>query len=162
MKRNGILILTILLLASFRTGAQTIDKFFDRYANDERFTYVTVGKGMMNLASSFGSNKEMDKNGKEVLDRLTGIKILTLENSRDEKLMNSVIDELDKVIREGKYETAVRVKDKNETVNIFFRTTGKNQSDMIIVSKERNEMSIIWMNGKMTKEEMSDIFSQNS
>jgi hypothetical protein len=40
-----------------------------------------------------------------------------------------------KVIREGKYETAVRVKDKNETVNIFFRTTGKNQSDMIIVSK---------------------------
>ncbi|HPL77263.1 MAG: hypothetical protein BWZ11_01324 [Bacteroidetes bacterium ADurb.BinA395] len=162
MKKNGVLILTILLLASFRAGAQTIDKFFDRYANDDRFTYVTVGKGMMNLASTFGANKNMDKNQKEVLDRLTGIKILTLENSRDEKLMNSVLDELDKVIRAGKYETAVRVKDKDETVNIFFRTTGKDQSDMIIVSKEKNEMSIIWMNGKMTKEEMSDIFSQNS
>jgi hypothetical protein len=104
----------------------------------------------------------MYNNQKEVLYLLTGIKILTLKNSRDEKLMNSVLDELDKVIRAGKYETAVRVKDKDETVNIFFRTTGKDQSDMIIVSKEKNEMSIIWMNGKMTKEEMSDIFSQNS
>jgi hypothetical protein len=70
--------------------------------------------------------------------------------------------QLDKVIRSGKYETAVRVKDKNETVNIFFRSTGKDHSDMIIVSKQKNEMSIIWMSGKMTKEEMSDIFSQNS
>jgi hypothetical protein len=58
MKRNGILILTILLLASFRTGAQTIENFLIDMPMTNDLLMLPSAKGMMNLASSFGSKKK--------------------------------------------------------------------------------------------------------
>ena len=73
--------------------------------------------------------------------------------------MKSVINELDKVVEKGNFETLINTRDKEERVNIYYRFSGKDDADMLIVTKDKGEFSVIWFNGKMTKEEMMHTFS---
>jgi hypothetical protein len=55
----------------------------------------------------------------------------------------------------------VEASDKGERVHIYYNKGGKDITDMLIVTKEKGELSIIWMTGKMTKDEMMNSFSSN-
>jgi hypothetical protein len=55
----------------------------------------------------------------------------------------------------------VEVRDKGERVNIYYRVTGADNADMLIINKSRREFSCIWIKGKMTREEMMKSFSEN-
>jgi len=138
--------------------AQTLQSLFEKYDEDERFEYVSVGKGMMNMGGLFGGIAKKDK---EMMHKMQKIRILTLEADANSQLMKSVVNDLDKVVDEGNFETAVEVRDKGERVNIYYRVIGDDNADMLIVTKEKNEFSVIWISGKMTKEEMMYSFSMN-
>ncbi|MDD4971634.1 MAG: DUF4252 domain-containing protein [Paludibacter sp.] len=156
MKKIMTLLAVFLLVAA--SQAQTLQSFFDKYGNDERFEYVSVGKGMMNIGHAFGGNK---KDNNEMMSKMKSVKILTLNADANSTLMKSVVSELDQVVEKGNFETAVEARDKGERVHIYYRFTGKDNADMLIVTKEKGEFSLIWITGKMTKEEMMHTFSMN-
>lgn len=138
--------------------AQTLHGLFEKYSNDERFEYVSVGKGMMNMASSLGG---ITNNSKEMMSKMRGIKILTLESNADSPLMKTFERDLHEVIADGEFETAVETRSKGEQVHIYYRVGGNDNADMLIITKEGGELSIIWFSGKMTKAEMMNSFSSN-
>jgi transcriptional regulator of NAD metabolism len=139
--------------------AQTLQGLFSKYADDERFEYVSVGKGIMGMASVLGG---LAKNDKEIMSKMRGIKILTLNSSeKTSMLMRSVEKELKDVLEVGDFETMVEAREKGEKVHIYYRINGKDNADMLIVSKEESELSLIWISGKMTKEEMMKSLSGN-
>ena len=154
MKKIMTLIAVLFMFAAIQ--AQSLQSLFDKYREDDRFDYVSVGKGMMNMASAFGGNA---KNNAEMMSKMKSIKILTLNADAASLLMKSVISELNQVVEKGNFETAVETRDKGERVNIYYRFTGKDNADMLIVTKEKGEFSLIWINGKMTKDEMLHTFS---
>ena len=158
MKKLIILVAALFMIVA-ANQAQTLKSLFDKYADDERFEYVSVGKGMMNLASAFGG---IAKNDKEMMAKMRGIKILTLEANSDSPLMKAVERDLNQVIDDGDFEIAVEARDKGERVHIYYRVSGKDNADMLIVTKEKGELSLIWLTGKMTKEEMMHSFSSNN
>ena len=61
MKKMITIVVTLLLLSA-ATQAQTLQKFYEKYGDDERFQYVSVNKGMMNMASVFGGLAKDEKN----------------------------------------------------------------------------------------------------
>jgi len=111
---------------------------------------------MMNLASSMGG---MGKSEKGLTPKMKTTKILTLKASNDSQLMKSFEKELSSVLEAGKFETAVETRGKGESVHIYYRITGKDHVDQLIVAKTKSELSLIWNSGKMTKEEMMRGFS---
>lgn len=157
MKKILILIAVLFLVAT--THAQTLQSLFEKYSDDERFTFVTVGGGMMNLANVIGRHGHQDKN-KEMVSKMKSIKILTLEEGNT-TLTKTFTLELDKILETSKFETLVEARDKGERVHIYYRLNGKDSADMLIVSKDKNEISLIWISGKMTKDEMLQTFSCN-
>jgi hypothetical protein len=157
MKKILTLVAALFILAA-TNQAQTLQSLFDKYGNDERFEYVSVGAGMMNLASAFGG---MAKNEKQMTSKMRGIKILTLNQSSNTQLMKSVVHDLDQIVEKGNFETAVEARDKGERVHIYYRVTGKDNADMLIITKDQSELSLIWITGKMSKEEMMKSFSSN-
>jgi HSP20 family molecular chaperone IbpA len=158
MKKGFILIVSLFMLTA-AMQAQSLQKFFDKYADDERFQYVSVSKGIMNMASVFGG---MAKNEKEVMSKMQGLKILTLVQNDDSALMTKVLSELNQIVEEGNFESAVEVREKGNRVRILFRVSGSDNADMLIITREKGEFSCIWIKGKMTKEEMMKVFSENS
>lgn len=156
MKKLITIVAVLLIFTAVK--AQTLQSLFEKYGNDERFEYVSVGKGMMNMASAFGG---IGKNDKEMMSKMRGIKILTLNAHSDSPLMKTVERELNQIIEVGNYETAVEARDKGERVHIYYRVSGKDNAEMLIVTKEKGELSLIWMTGKMSKEEMMHSVSCN-
>ena len=157
--KKTIMLFAVLFMLVLATQAQTLQSLFDKYGSDERFEYVSVGKGMMNMASAFGG---IAKNEKQMMSKMKGIKILTLNENSDSPLMKSVVRELDQIIEKGNFETAVETREKGESVRVYYRVTGNDNAEMLTVTKERGELSIIWIVGKMSKDEMMKTFSSSS
>lgn len=153
-----IMMLVVVLFLTATSQAQTLQSLFDKYGDDERFEYVSVGNGMMNLAGVFGG---MAKDEKAIMSKMRSVKILSLDADANSPAMKSVIADLNQVVESGNFETAVEVRDKGERVNIYYRVTGNDNADMLIVSKEKGEFSLIWIRGKMTKAEMMKSFSDD-
>ena len=65
------------------------------------------------------------------------------------------------MLESGKFETAIEARDKGEKVHIYYRLSAKDNADMLIVTRDKSELSLIWINGKMSKEEMLQTFSCN-
>ena len=138
--------------------AQTLQSLFDKYADDERFEYVSLGKGMMNMATAFGG---IGKNDKQIMSKIKGMKILSLQANNDSPILKTLENELKQVLDAENFEIAVEARDKGERVHIYYRISGKDNTDMLIVTREKGEISLIWMTGKMTKDEMIKSFSNN-
>ena len=154
MKKMITIVVTLLLLSA-ATQAQTLQKFYDKYGDDERFQYVSVNKGMMNMASVFGG---MAKDEKNMVGEMQGLKILTLDENADSPFAKAIVKELYQIIEGSNFETAVEVRDKGERVNIFYRVVGADNADMLVVTKDKSEFSCIWIKAKMTKDEISKVF----
>lgn len=145
-----IIILAVLLLtASTGIYAQkTMKAIFDKYADDERFSYVSVGKGAFNMVRSLDVLGDMTLNEKEMIANMTGLKILSLESAKNEKLFNSLISDVKSVTAGDLHETLVEVREKGERTEIF---VAKDKSEMIIISKAKEDLSIIWLQGTPQK-----------
>ena len=156
---NKIITLVVsLFMLTAATQAQTLQKFFNKYGDDERFQYVSVSKGIMNMATVFGG---LAKDEKKMMSKMQGLKILSLEDNSDSQFFKAVLNELNQIIEDGNFETAVEVREKGERVNILYRIVGVDNADLLIITKEKNEFNCIWIKGKMTKEEMINSFSEN-
>ena len=158
MKKIITLVVTILMFAT-ANQAQTLEKLFDKYADDERFEYVSIGGGMMNLAGVLGG---LDKKDKNIVSKMRGLKILTLNANSESTLWRQLDRDLKELLKVGNFESAVEARDKGEKVNIYYRFGVNNKSDMLIVSQEKGEFSLIWISGKMSKEEMMNSFSNTN
>ncbi len=139
-----IVLLCVVLTASVNIYSQkSIKNIFERYAEDDRFTYVSVGKGGMNIAKAFTDMSTMSSEEKKILSKMEGVKILTLD-SNPGKLQELILADIDKIVKNGKFETVAEVRDKGERVNIY---TAVDESEMLIVSKDKEELSLIWIVG---------------
>ena len=153
-----IIFLVLAFFAVTAASGQTLQKFFDKYADDERFQYVSINNGLMNMASVLGG---VAKEEKKMMSKMQNMKILTLEGDSESSFVKSVFNELNTIVENGNFETIVEVREKGERVNIFYRIVGENNADMLIITKEKGEFTCIWIKGKMTREEMMNSISSN-
>ncbi len=153
-----IIFLVLAFFAVTAANGQTLQKFFDKYADDERFQYVSINNGLMNMASVLGG---VAKEEKKMMSKMQNMKILTLEGDTESSFVKSVFNELNAIVENGNFETVVEVREKGERVNIYYRIVGENNADMLIITKEKGEFTCIWIKGKMTREEMMNSISSN-
>ncbi len=153
-----IIFLMLAFFAVTAANGQTLQKFFDKYADDERFQYVSINNGLMNMASVLGG---VAKEEKKMMSKMQNMKILTLEGDTESSFVKSVFNELNAIVENGNFETVVEVREKGERVNIYYRIVGENNADMLIITKEKGEFTCIWIKGKMTREEMMNSISSN-
>lgn len=147
MKKTIVLIMVCFTVATAMQAQKSIGAIFDKYADDERFTYVSVGKGAINLVKSFTNLADLSSEDKEAFSKMNSVKILTLESANEEKLTKSILADVDKIIKSNKYETIAEVRDKGERVNVY---VAKDKKELLVVNKNGDEMSLIWINS--TKE----------
>jgi len=157
MKKLVSFFAVFFLFASI-SQAQSLDKFFKKYSNDERFGFVSVGTGMMKFASMFAG---IPADAKGLMSKVTGLKVLTLQSdSTTADLSKSFKSELSNILENGDFETTLESRAKAESTYVYKRVTDKNKADVLIVSKSGKETNIVWLQGKMTKEEMDKILNE--
>lgn len=139
------------MMATTTANAQTIKDFFDRYSQDERFDYVSIGREMIGLAGVFSA---ADTTAMNPLDRISGMRILTLTDGFDDNLMQDVRQEAEALVRNGHFDTLAEVRSGGERVNVYRRTATEGDDDLLVVTQDEAELTLIWIQGKLSAEEL--------
>ncbi len=145
MKKTG-LILSLFLLFSVSGYTQTLDKLFKKYADDERFEYTSIGKGILGLFSVFTDYSEITDGA---MEKISGIKVLTLDaDSLNIDLSKKFSSEIDKIIAKGKFETTIEKRGKSDRTYVYKRIDKNSNADMVILSTDYKGQTLIWIKGK--------------
>jgi len=113
MKRLLTLIMLIPLLGMAQAKSP-IDKLFERYANKDGFTTVNISGKLLGLAENMKDSKGKDI---DMLKKITGIRILTVEDEKLNKSLNFYKElEADGFFRKNDYEVLMEVTEKDEVV----------------------------------------------
>lgn len=145
---------TAIILLLTGAKAQSLDRFFNKYDNDQRFESVSVSKFLINLALF---SKDLKPQDRELLANLRKIKILTTSDVADSEFIDRIMADLNKTLDSGNYENLLEVRDKGEHVNIYTRMAGQNYTDLLIAVKEKDEVSLVWLNGKLSQDIVNKI-----
>lgn len=129
--------------------SQDLKHFFNIYKNDSRFESVSVGKFLIKLPLLFSDLTQSDK---ELLANINRIKVLSSNSALDPEFSTNVLKDLQKIIDIGNLDNIVSVRDKTDRINVYCRVSGNQNSDLLVVVKDQNEMNVIWINGKLTDE----------
>lgn len=157
MKKMLTLIAALFIVVA-ANQAQTLKGFYDKYHKDNRFEYVSVGKFVLNLGLIFGN---LDKNDREILSSIKHINILTSNSTTDPEFSNTVYNEFKSVISHGVFDQLVECRSQGEKVNVYFRSEKHKASDLLVVTKEKNEMNFIWINGDLSEKILKNIKNQS-
>lgn len=145
MKKIGLL-LSFLFMMTMIGQAQSLDKLFKKYANDERFEYTSIGKGMLGIFSKFADYSEITDG---MLQKITGLKVLKLDSDKiDTALQASFTKDIDKIIDKGKYETTLEKRGKNSQTYIYRKVDKKLNADYVILTNELSGTTLVWLKGK--------------
>lgn len=147
-------LVTVLFVFVSVSQAQTLKGFFDKYHKDHRFEYVSVGKFVLNLGLIFGN---LDKNDKEMLSSIKHINILTSNSNNDSGFSDTVFNDFKTIISNGVFEEVVECRSQGEKVNVYFRRINHRSADLLMVTKEKDEMNFIWINGELSEKIIKNI-----
>lgn len=151
MKKSGFVLAMLLYLAS-AGHAMSLDKLFRKYSYDDRFEYTSVGKGVMNVFSMF-ADYSLVTDG--LMEKVTGVKVLKLDSdSADQHLSTSFISDIDNVIDDGKFDTTLEKRGKGERTYVYQRVDKKLNSDLLVLTRDKYSVTLVWLKGKMNPEEM--------
>jgi hypothetical protein len=131
-----LLSLAATVLFSFVAHAQTVDRLFAKYANEEGVEHVNVGKIGMIFAGLFG-----DRMG------VNGVDVLSFEHCTP-----SVREKLNRAIRslnDPGYETLLTANENDEYIRILVKTTGDAIRELVVLTTEKNDVALIRIRGKI-------------
>lgn len=151
---NKKIILTVTtLVMTFSVMAQdAIDRFFSKYADDPEFTSITISSKMFGLFSNIETD---DPDNKEVLDAmkdLTGIRIITTDDSESNVDYQQAIKEVGK-----DYEMLMSVDDKDEKIRFFVREESGEIAELFMIAGGKGNLFLMSISGIIDLEKISKI-----
>ena len=150
------LIIIGLLLFSFTGIAQSniMSKYFDKYADDESFTKVTINSKMFSLFTNLDAESEDEKDFVNAISKIKGLKILACDSVADaEKIYKNACAEIDK---EG-YEELMTVEDANENMKFSIIEKDGKIEELLMVVGGKKKFVLLTLYGEIDLKNVSKI-----
>lgn len=148
-------VFVILFFVAAAGQAQSLDKLFRKYSDDERFEYTSIGKGMLGFASIFADYSILTEGQ---MEKITGFKMLKLDkDSANQELATGFTKEIDAIIEKGNFETSLEKREKGKRIYVYKRMDKKANADMLLLSESATGISFVWLKGKTSAEELDRI-----
>lgn len=152
------LILSLVLLIPLMVMAQEgspIDKLFNKYANRDGFTTVNISGKLLSFASNFDDSKSKET---EMLAKLSGIRILSVENKDLNKDLNFYKElEANGFFKNHNYEVLMEVTEKNEVVRFYGRSGEKGKLSELLLVVGGDDNTLISIRGVIDPDDIGKI-----
>lgn len=126
---------------------------FERLGSNKNITTVYISKTMLNMASSFAPDMGNIKT-KDISKKLEQLEIYTSDTKDACRIMK---DEVATFSRNKNYEVLMRIKDGFDDVTFYGVKDGNAFKEMIMITMEDDECSIIRMVGTFTAEDVKKV-----
>ena len=142
--------LCIVTLLHAQTNA--IDEFFDKYSEKDGFTTVTISSKLLSL---FAGKKENGE-GSDIINRLTSIRILSVEDS----ILNQSVNfykELGKKLDLSDYEELMVVKEGPDVTKFLIRQKGDIISELLMITGGPGNNTLISIKGDIDIKSLQEL-----
>ncbi len=154
MKRMVLTVLIAAFAVSLFSQRNLLDDFFDNYSGRDGYSSVTIDGNLFSLLRNFDDDPDL-----EGLDRkITSIRIVSREKDNGFS-GEGFLSEIRGVIRRGRYEELVTVKDPDTDLRIMVKSSGDAIREILVVASGENE-AVIQISGLLTREDV-DRLSEN-
>lgn len=138
-------------------GSDAITKFFNKYANDESFTQVTVSSKMFSLFTDMEAEKPEDK---EVLDAISKLKGLRILQKDDSLKARALYKEALALVPPKEYEELMSVRDEDNNIKFLIKESGGKISELLMIMGGNKEFMIMSLFGEIDLKQISRIGSK--
>jgi hypothetical protein len=148
--------LLFLLAANFAASAQNdaITRFFDQYAEDERFTVVYIAPKLFHLAAKIETDDEDWNAIREVVKDLGGLRVLVADSIADGvALYKSALSK----VPTNEYSELLTVRDKDEHVRIWTKDSGNIIEELLLLVGKPDEFVLLSFTGKIDLDKISEL-----
>lgn len=137
-----LIILTIAVFGMSAVNAQTgaITKYFDKYAEDERFDMVYISPKLFELFASVDMGEE-DGEIMDILKELKGLHVLSFEGDASDA--QGFYKEAKKSIDLSDYEELITARDGKENVHIMIKSQGDIISELFVLVGGGDEFTML-------------------
>ena len=126
-KLSLFLAMMVVAIASSFGQADAIEKYFDKYMDDENFTVVYISPKMFQMISKIAPD-DMDQDTKDVIKDLKGLRILTTEYNT-----KAFYKEAKGLINTSEYEVLMTVRDEGTNVEFLVKDTGDIINELLLL-----------------------------
>ena len=164
MKKYIMFTLLTVMTVTLTAQRSPVDDLFEKYNGREGFTSVYISSKMFSLLSRIDSE---DQEFQNLVNRIKGIRILTIDSAKNITGIN-LSSELLKKLNTSGYEELMTVKEENEEVRFMIREiggkiaelvmiTGGDGSSVVSISGDLDLKTIADLSGKMGIEELENL-----
>ncbi len=155
--KKSILLLPLFFLAALSNAAAQSDgimRFFNQYAEDERFTVVYIAPKLFSMVAKIETDDEDWNKVREIVKDLGGLRVLTAESIGDGLAMYK--DAL-KRVPTSEYSELLTVRDGDENVRIWTKDTndGTIIEELLLLVGSANEFTLLSFTGKINLDKIS-------
>ena len=130
--------------------AQNIDDVFNQFRDKQGAEYVNIPSFVLKLGSVF-LDKDIQEN--RLMKGVKTVKVLDMENCSSD-IKKELQHEISQLEQNG-YETLVRTKEEDGTVNLMAKMNKDAINELIIFFTDKDECGLTLMKGKIKKEDIN-------
>ena len=153
MKKLILFSTAICMITILQAQTNAIDEMFEKYSEKEGFTSVYISSKLLGL---FAGNKS---EGSEIINKLTSIRILSVEDS----LLNKGINfqkELSKKFDFSGYEELMVVKEGSDATMFLTKQKGDIISELLVITGGPGGNTLISIKGDLDLKSLSELSDQ--
>jgi hypothetical protein len=132
-----------------------LDDFFSNYSDREGYSSVIINGNIFGILKAFDDDPDL----KELDRKVTSVRIVSRKGAPGAG-DTGLISEIGKVIRRGKYEELMTVRDNDSDLRFMIRSRGDVITELLVVSAGDSE-TVIQVCGKLTREDVERMSEGN-
>lgn len=146
----------IMLIACQYSLAQSVNSLFENFKHEQKAEYQSVSPFMMKIARLFMNDDDAES---RFVKGIKSVKVLDLEEC-SAKVKESFKEQVSQLKLKG-YEPLLTVKEDGETIKILAKTDEQSIRELLLYTVSQEECSAVLMKGKIRKEDIATIISDN-
>lgn len=150
--------LIIILFVPLITWAQKnpVDKLFEKYANEDGFTTVNISGKLLGMAGKFNMGDPVTK---ELVTKLTGIRIITADKTEAKNEKLDFFKELEKegIFKDKSFESLMEVTNNSHKIRFLGQEDKKGKLSELLLVVGGSENVLISIRGSIDTDEIARI-----
>ena len=149
-----VLFMTVTGMHLFAQQGSGIDRFFEKYENDQTFTLISVTPKMFSMFSKLDINSNEGKQFLQIVKRIRGLRILARENTKGG---NQLFKEASSLLSK-EFEELMTVRDGKDDLRFMVKENAKgNIAELIMLVGSDTEFLAMSLIGDIDLNEISQL-----
>ncbi|GAB4244771.1 MAG: hypothetical protein Tsb0034_23100 [Ekhidna sp.] len=146
----------VLSVANLAMSQEVVNRYMEKYEDDETFTKVSVSSKMFSLFAEMEGSEEDEQLFYDITSKLKGMKVVASEKvSSPKALYDGAIADVNK----AGFEELMTVKDAEENVKISIREKGGVIEELILVAGGKEKFAMVSIFGEIDLKQISKLAS---